>query len=149
MLQKPKLAYTLKQGNKTLGLNCAVKDVHYIVGFRNVTHARYVQYTMHPSPKLVLKRGFYLDRVQSVDDDNQNVVLDHEASLYIPKAEHTGGPHNPLNDGGWHLNVTQLNDLISIPVKNHVGLLLVSDTKSDTRTDIELSCCIIEPIMLY
>ena len=133
-------AYTLKSGNKTLGIND--NDVHYIVGFRNVYHARRVQYNMHPTPKISLvRRGKPLKR----NDPHDDIVIDTEAKLFIPKQELNGGPHHPLNDGGWHLDTTDYDKLLMVPFKHRVGLIVVTDIVNEIPVDIEADCFIVEP----
>ena len=132
-------AFTLKAGNKTLGLND--NGMHYIIGFRNVYLARRVQYVMHPTPNLALYRGGGLKR----KDQHTDIVIDTEAKLFIPKQELKGGPHHPLNDGGWHLDTKEYKQLLMTPFKYQVGLIMVTNILNEIPIDIEADCWVLEP----
>ena len=116
--------FTLQKGNKTLSL--MHKGENYVIGFKKVTHARNVQYRIHPEPMFNLTRGAEIDVGTKLYEEGfgrTSLVLDPCAILEIPK--YYGSPSDPMNDGFMHMNTVSTLDFMTYPLTKMLGIIIL------------------------
>lgn len=134
-----KQMFTLKQGNKTVGL--VHKNNHYIIGFESFIKARKVQYNLHPNPEIMLVRGDTIDKHLYFGDID--LKLDIDATLFLPK--YKGSPNDPMNDGNYHLNSEIYNEFIVYPFFKNIGIILPTELKDEDENEFMFKAHVIEP----
>ena len=117
--------YTIKQKSKTLGL--CYDDRHYVVGFKNVTIARSVQYSLHPEAQLSLWK-------MPLQDPN--------GMLMIPK--YIGSAADPMNDGVFHLDQLSSGEFLKYPSKM-VGIIVPLDLVEENDEHFVFDSFIVDP----
>lgn len=137
--------YTIKQSSKTLGFQH--NNNHYIIGFDNVKLARKIQYSLHPYPEMKLLRGTNQIDLKNVMDkigcENTSLIMDLEATLFLPKFK--GSSNNPLNDGGYHLNVEKYEDFVAFPFTKMLGVVMPISLTYEDENEFVLLSNVIEP----
>ena len=144
--------FCLRQGSKYVGFRQMERS--YVVGFRSVYQARHVQYTMHPSADLSLRRqnppiDISKDMEAGMDQLSMRrplqspVILEPGAHLVIPKAPVDMPPE--LQDGGYHVLTVPGEDFLTMPLTRHVGIVITSDIIEETDTNIVIMCDVLDP----
>jgi hypothetical protein len=136
--------FTIQRGNKTVGL--MHKNHHFVIGFKSVTHARQVQYHLHPDPTLTLVRGDEIDlrsHLEKKGIKQMSLIIDTKATLFLPKFK--GTSTDPMNDGGYHLNNILYNDFVTYPVTKMVGIIMPYDLVEETAEEFMFRSHLIEP----
>lgn len=123
--------YTIKCGNKTLGLTQVHK--YYVIGFKSVMHARSVQFAIDPDPDITFVR-----RAKTVGGG-----VDVHAMLSIPK--HVGPPLDPWKDVGFHLQTEIYDDFVMTPFAKGVGVIMPYDLVDETTDSFVFDAHLIEP----
>lgn len=139
-----KVMYTVKQGNKTVGLS--QNNKYYIIGFENPVLARKVQYNLQPNPEITLLRGKNINLASTLNDfglKNTDLFLDIEATLFIPKFK--GSVQDPMNDGGYHLGADNYNEFIVYPFTKSIGLVLPFKLDDEDEDEFMFRAHVIEP----
>lgn len=131
--------YTLKQGNKTVGIYH--KNNHYIIGFESIINARKVQYNLHPNPEITLLRGETINKHIYFCDIN--LKLDIDATLFLPK--YKGSTTDPMNDGNYHLSTENYNEFIAFPFMKNIGIILPSELKDEDDDEFMFKANVIDP----
>ena len=138
--------YTLKIGNKTISVNH--KQRHYVIGFKNVVHARKVHYSMHPEPKFTLIRDNNIDLSKSLSEEGYDLTLslDVNATLFIPKCK--GSTLHPLNDAGVHMATSAEKEFLTYPVLKHIGVIMPYRLFDENDDEFIFTSYVIDPIIL-
>jgi hypothetical protein len=119
----PDVVYTLKQGSKTVGFYS--NGTPYVIGFRNIIHARKVHYDMKPEPRFQMMMS---DDVTIKDD----VSIHFASTIFIPKhsmlRHHDSGSTRPLlddpmKDVGLHLHIQKAIEFYRLPQQG-VGIIM-------------------------
>lgn len=124
--------YVLKRGSTTLSVKHA--DQHYVIGFKSPMIARKVHYNLHPDPvgSLRVERSRVIDVTSEIKEGLKDynisfacdtVHIDTQATLFIPK-HLAGGPLDPLNDTGMHLETVDSTDFLMYPFERNVGIIM-------------------------
>lgn len=150
--------HMLNRKNQTLGLSHIHRErtLHYIVVFKTDKMARKVQYTMHPDPIMRIERENFMDITEDVTNGLSQMGLDHlvqgnisidvSSRLYIPKSTEPGGVSNPMNDGGFHLASSPMEDLFMYPFEKNIGLIMPYDVSWEDNKQIVLTCQVLDPV---
>jgi hypothetical protein len=133
--------YTLKQGSKCMGLGLLNK--HYIIGFRNATTARNVQYKM--CPDMSKTPVFISPSLVDNGEDDQQVPAQARGTLVIPKSSFDGGVWAPMNDGGFHLEKLTYNGFALLPVAMGIGIILSNELVDETDDQFIFKALAIPP----
>lgn len=146
-----KNTFILKQRSKVVGLQ--LRNKSYIIGFKSLTLARKIHYTMHPEPNIRLIQN----KIQNVtssfnkklddagyDSINGEVVIDPDASLIIPKCR--GSILEPMNDGMFHLDHMDTGDFLSHPFQKRVGIIMPHSIKLEDDDSLVLSSLVVDPL---
>lgn len=130
----------------------------YVVAFRNVVHARHVQYNLHPAPVTVLLRdpGRDITRHHAASRGitrhhatDGALVMNATAAVHFPRMDTSRYPGlHPLNDGGFNLDVVDEDYILALPFQNTpTGVILPSNIISDDgATTIAMHCHVIDPL---
>ncbi len=128
------VVYTLKQSSKTVGFYS--NDTPYVLGFRNLMHARKVQYDMKPEPRFQIMRS---DDVTIRDD----ISIHFASTIFIPKhsmpsdcdsgstrplfpkvpKRKESSRHDPMKDVGLHLHILKAIEFYGLPQQG-VGIIV-------------------------
>jgi hypothetical protein len=153
----PPKSYLLKQKSQFVGFT----ELHeqrirnYVIAFDNKTTARSVHYCIHPTPTFRLERGSEIDistdvnRVLltcGINTVSEKITLDVLAKIYIPKMQHSGGMHNPLNDGGFHLEELLQEDVLMYPFEKNLGVVIPHSIDWEDATQMVFHSQVIEPV---
>lgn len=153
----PPKSYLLKQKSQFLGFT----ELHqqrvrnYVIAFDNKTNARSVHYCIHPNPVFRLERGSEIDistdvnrllLTSGVNTVSETITIDVLAKLYIPKMQHPGGMHNPLNDGGFHLEELLQEDVYMYPFEKNIGVIIPHGIDWETSSQMVFHSQVIEPV---
>jgi hypothetical protein len=139
-----KLMYTIKHGNKTIGL--PHKNKHFIIGFDNQTIAKKVQYAMHPEPEITLISSYTIDlapALSAMGIKNTSLVLDVGATLYVPK--HPECSMAPKHDRELYIGYDDYLDFLAYPLTRYVGVVLPYDLIDEDKNKFVFRSHVIEP----
>ena len=126
------MIYTLKQGNKTIG----VQNNHkwYIIGFPNITHARAIHYNIAPEPNIVL--------LKNNPKKSQALTVCMNSSIFIPK--HQGDHWHPMNDGNFHIQAMNINDFNKLVYCN-LGIIYAYNLKHEDSNEFTFDAHVFSP----
>jgi len=150
----------LKRKNQSLGISeyHGNRLHHYVVGFKSPILARKVHYNIDPEPVLRLERANRINikhelntcldelGIGGVDND---VYIDVLSMLYVPKTRNIGGPMDPMNDGGFHLEELPLEDFYMMPFDKNIGIVLPYDLFMEDSKNLVFHCQVIDPVDSY
>jgi len=139
-----KMMFTIKQGNKTVGLSH--KEKHYVIGFENVIMARRVQYSMHPEDNITLMRGDGINlsnHLEQIRIQKTSLILDVEATIFVPK--YKGSACNPLGDGSFHLGIEKYDEFVTYPFTKSLGIILPHKILHEDDEEFTIQSHVIEP----
>lgn len=138
--------YTLRQGNKTVSL--LHQNKHYLLGFTKAITARKVHYSMHPEPAFMLVREKEIDISNDLSSAGVDVKLtiDTCSTLFIPKC--VGSIHNPMNDGGYHLDYVLESEFLLYPVKKNLGIVVPYILEHEDENEFMFKAYIIDPSII-
>ncbi len=156
LLNSPK-GFLIKHKNKTLGLTeyHANRLHQYVIGFKSPILARKIHYNMDPEPILRLERNDRINITQEINillnglgiaDVDNEVYIDVMSMLYIPKMANAGSILDPMNDGGFHLEEENLEDLYMMPFEKNIGMILPYDLVMEDQKQMVLACQVIDPV---
>lgn len=146
--------YIIRQGIKNYGVR--TPDHSYVIGFKNVIHARHVYYNMHPEmePSVVRNKTMNIgSEVQQglvefgIYKQRSNILIDINSKLVFKKANRSN--HASMNDGGFHLFTMPAEEFISLPMSKQVGIIIPSDFDEDNDDEIVMLADIVEPFIDY
>jgi hypothetical protein len=150
-------SYILKQKSHALGFTelQSQRVRNYVIAFDNKTIARSVHYCIHPNPSFRLERGSGIDISTDVNrllldsgvhTVSETITIDVLAQLYIPKMQHPGGMHNPLNDGGFHLEELLQEDVYMYPFEKNIGVIIPHAINWESGSQMVFFSQVIEPV---
>jgi hypothetical protein len=151
------------RGTATSYQTTPAQYTEYVVAFRNVVHARHVQYNLQPEPSIRLLRDAGLDidatdKFRSHDivagggaGRGRRVVMNAAAVVHFPRMDTKRYPGyaglHPMNDGGFNLDVVDPSDILSLPfLPRNTGIIITLDILADDGATIAMSCHVIDPI---
>lgn len=137
----PPHIHTLRQGNKTVSINHRRK--HYLLGFQTAITARKVHYSMHPEPKFTLIRENDIDLSKDLEEVDIKLTIDTSATLFIPKCK--GSIHDPMNDGGYHLDRVLESDFLLYPVTKNLGIVVPYVLECEDENEFMFKAYVIDP----
>jgi hypothetical protein len=109
--------YILQKGNQTMAISR--NDIHYAIGFKNITSIRHVMYNVdHESPKVHLLK-------------NDNIVI----------KKHTNSSKNTELS----LKYIEHDDFYMYPYKNMMGIIVTNEIDEEDDDYIVLQCHIFDP----
>jgi hypothetical protein len=135
--------YTINRGSKSIGFQH--KQNHYVVGFKSVQLARNVQYWLHPEPSITIVRSDDIDLSSRLEEPDMKFIIDPNATLFIPK--YHGNPDDPMNDGGYHLGIDNLDKFILYPISKMLGIALPYRIIEENEDEFVCKCHVVEPTM--
>jgi len=131
-----KIMYTIKQGNKTFGLMHG--EQFYIIGFSNNNMTRKVQYGLHPTPYINLKKNKQIE----LDIMKKKIIIAPNSELSIQKYT---GEQNQMNDGNYHLSIHYDSEFLIYPYKNMIGIIIPHSLEEETETEFHFTSTVIDP----
>jgi hypothetical protein len=131
--------HSICRGSTTVSVKS--NNINYVIGFKSLSYAKKVQYNIHPEPKIILLKS----NVQIVKNEELSIdiTIDNEATLFIEK--HLGDVMDPLNDGGFHISTTKINDFILYPNSKNIGIILPFDLLDETENEFIFKSFVIDP----
>ncbi len=111
----------------------------YIIGFSSDKMARRVQYNLHPSPYIHLKKNNKIE----LDIMKKKISIDPCGELRVQK--YIGSPSDPLNDGNYHISIYYDSEFLMYPYKKMVGLIIPYEITDETDTEFNLLSTVIDP----
>lgn len=131
--------YTICRGSKTVSVNS--NNINYVIGFKSLSYVKKVQYNIHPEPKIILLKS----NTQIVKNEGLaiDITIDNEATLFIEK--HLGDALDPLNDGGFHINTSKIDDFVLYPYSKNIGIILPFDLLDETENEFIFKSIVIDP----
>jgi hypothetical protein len=142
------LGVRVLRGPATSTLSNASQYTDYVVAFRNVVHARHVQYNLHPEPVMVLLRDPGRDITRRHATDTK-MVMNVTAVVHFPRMDTSRYPGlHAMNDGGFNMDVVDESDILTVPFNyTDTGIILPSHIMSDDGvTSIAMHCHVIDPV---
>lgn len=136
--------YTLQKGNKHI---CVYHKKHdYVIGFKNITHARKVNYAIHINPTPLLLRDTNIDLHQDLYDEGYDLhlTLDVNSTLFIPK-NHTS-TIDPIYDGGICMYGHKDSDFLKLPIENKQGIVIPYKLIDETDEEFMFKSYVIDPL---
>ena len=134
--------FSLKIGNKTMSMLHYQK--HYVIGFKNLTIARKVQYTIETNPTLDIVRGDDIKFERTFGDVDLIINLDTTASLFISKC--SGSRWDAINDIGYHLHEYKDEEFFLLPFEKNLGIIVAYNIKEETDDEFMFDSYVIDPI---
>ena len=125
--------YTIGRSNRTISIKSQSND--FVIGFKNVLHARQTIYCMHPDVDIKLYRG--IPYPQKFD-----ITAYPSTLLYVRKMK--GDFMDPMNDGGFHMNTIKEEEYVDILTKTDMGLLMPHSLVNEDDIEMVWSCHLIE-----
>jgi hypothetical protein len=126
------MIYILQQKNKSLSL--LHNEKHYVIGFKNVIHARSVHYNLHPEPKMKILN----------EKANTHTYISGDVRLQIPKCR--GSIHEPMNDGNFHMKEYPNEEFIKWPFHKQLGVLLPYFLEDESHEHFIFRTIMIDPM---
>lgn len=127
------MIYILQQKNKSLSL--LHNEKHYVIGFKNVIHARSVHYNLHPEPKI---------KILNEDDRREFTYISGDVRLQIPKCR--GDFLAPMNDGNFHMKEYPNEEFIKWPFHKQLGVLLPYFLEDESHEHFIFRTIMIDPM---
>jgi hypothetical protein len=127
------MIYILQQKNKALSL--LKNEKHYVIGFKNVIHARSVHYNLHPEPKLEIINEY---------DKREFTYISGDVRLQIPKCH--GDILSPMNDGNFHMREYPNEEFIKWPFYKQLGVLLPYSLEEESPDHFVFRTIMIDPM---
>lgn len=140
------MIYILQQKNKSLSL--LHNEKHYVIGFKNVIHARSVHYNLHPEPKMKILNEKVAKPSASA---NTHTYISGDVRLQIPKCR--GSIHEPMNDGNFQrlssaspMKEYPNEEFIKWPFHKQLGVLLPYFLEDESHEHFIFRTIMIDPM---
>lgn len=131
--------FTLNQNNRSLSV--VHKEKHYVIGFKNITLARKIYFTIEKNPNIDIIR--YNDIKSKLKDFNITINFDTEATLFIKKKE--GAVWSSMFDVGYYINEYKDNEFFLFPIEKQLGIVMPYKLEEETEYEYMLKALIIDP----